>query len=160
ILQQLQSNWDMFASRLGECEQNTVRSIFEGIRRGLNELETQLERYSSVGPGIRYGIANLRFSYHLADQQRRLQFHMSALQLLVQNISTMQGNRIEEALQVFREAQEEQHRADQQERGLRPGDENEQEWHENMHAFRMHYVHNPREVRAAMSSTTTDSLNF
>jgi len=63
----------------------------------------------------------------LTSDVGRLQFHMSVLQLLVQNVLTMQGNRIEEALQVFREAQEEQHRADQHERGLRQGDENEQE---------------------------------
>jgi len=160
ILRQLQSNWGILASRLGESERNTVRSIFEGIRRGLNELENQLERYQSIG-WIRHG-ANLGFSNHLADLQRRLQFHMSALQLLAQNLSIMQGNRIEEALRVFREALEEQRRSDQQERGLQPGDENEQEWQENMHAFRMHYVHYPREVRAgrAMSSTSSDSRSY
>ncbi|KAN0073918.1 hypothetical protein V8E54_007855 [Elaphomyces granulatus] len=125
ILRQLQSNWGILASRLGEShERNTVRSIFKGIRRGLNELENQLERYQNVG-GIRHGIANLRFSNHLSDLQHRLQFHMSALQLLAQNLSIMQGNRIEEALRVFREALEEQRRSDQQERGLQPGDENE-----------------------------------
>jgi hypothetical protein len=158
ILRQLQSNWGILASRLGESERNTIRSIFKGIRRGLNELENQLERYQNVG-GIRHGIANLRFSNHLADLQRRLQFHMSALQLLAQNLSIMQGNRIEEALRVFREALEEQRRSDQQERGLQPG---EQEWQENMHAFQMHYVHYPREVRAgrAMSSTSSDSRSY
>src|SRR5712664_4247057 len=58
ILRQLQSNWGILASRLGGSEQNTVRSIFKGIRRGLNELENQLERYQSVG-GIRHGMTNL-----------------------------------------------------------------------------------------------------
>jgi hypothetical protein len=161
ILRQLQSNWDILASRLGGSERNTVRSIIEGIRRGLNELENQLERYQSVG-GIRHGIANLRFSNHLVDLQRRLQFHMSALQLFAQNVSIMQGNQIEEALQVFREALEEQRRSDQQEHGLQPGDENEPELQENLHAFQMHYVHYPREVRAgrAMSSTSSDSRSY
>ncbi|KAN0073919.1 hypothetical protein V8E54_007856 [Elaphomyces granulatus] len=160
ILRQLQSNWGILASRLGESERNTVRSIFKGIRRGLNELENQLERHQNVG-GIRHGIANLRFSNHLADLQHRLQFRMSALQLLAQNLSIMQGNRIEEALQVFREALEEQRRSDQQERGLQPGDENEQEWQENICAFQ-YYVHYPREVPTgrAISSTSSDSRSY
>jgi hypothetical protein len=94
ILRQLQSNWGILALRLGESERNTIRSIFKGIRRGLNELENQLERYQNVG-GIRHGIANLRFSNHLADLQRRLQFHMSALQLLAQNGKTNQLRKLD-----------------------------------------------------------------
>jgi hypothetical protein len=90
----------------------TLHQIFDGIRDSLEALRAQVDRHAGVGP-VRTSLrANYHFTGSLEDLRRRLQFHMSSLQLVIQNLSLAQGRRIEAALALITNAQHEQEQDD------------------------------------------------
>jgi len=162
LLEHLQSNWDSYSIRLQRGGQiSTVQTIFIGIQSGLTELRNRLDHHARVGSNVRNGLANLRFSQELNNLRRRLEFHMEAAQLLVQNMITLQGSRIEEALQLFEEARREQLREDEQRRRRVRANRVDEEFNESLRAFSSRYLestHGGSDSRA--SSRTTDSRDI
>lgn len=162
LLEHLHSNWESYSLRLQRgAQRSTVQTIFIGIQTGLTELHNRLDRHDRVGSGVRNGLANLRFAHELNNLRRRLEFHMEAAQLLVQNMITLQGSRIEEALQLFEQARREQLREDEQHRRRLRANQAEEEFNESLRAFGNRYLgstHSRSYSRA--SSRTTDSRDI
>ena len=158
----IEQNWRTYSNRaaateLRENHHVTIQATFTGIRSGLEELRTQLDTRNQMMPGVRQNLSQIRFSYRLAGLRRRLEFHMESMQLIVQNLNLMQGNRIEEAIRLIRDAQDEQERESQ----ARQQNPEEQEWNESLSSFEMRYL--PRggtRASAAGAPSTSTSRDF
>ena len=144
ILTELHSNWHDYSQRATQNGINlghdqTLRTAFSSVRNGLDELQTELRR-RNVRPGLRASWDNMRFSHRLESLQRRLQFHMSSLQLVMQSLTILQGNRVVESLQTVREAQLEQRREDERDEEMRgrQGQE-EQDFEEALSTYSSRY---------------------
>jgi len=159
LLENLHSNWESYSIRLQRSTQRaTVQTIFIGIQSGLTELHNRLDGHGRVGASVR---SNIRFANELDNLRRRLQFHMEAAQLLVQNMITLQGSRIEEALQLFEQARREQLLEDEQRRRRLPANRAEEEFNESLRRLGNRYLAstNSRSDSRA-SSGTTDSRDI
>jgi len=127
---------------------STIQTTFLGIRNSLDELQRRLDDHDNVGTTVRSSFANVKFSRKLDDLRRRLQFHMSSLQLVVQNLSLLQGQRIEEAIQLIRQAQEEQENEDV-----------EEGWNESLDGFANCYLSHLETARLGCHSTHKSSTS-
>jgi len=140
---------------------STVQTMFIGIQSGLAELRNRLDHHDRIGSGVRNGLANLRFANELNNLRRRLEFHMEAAQLLVQNMITLQGSRIEEALQLFEQARREQLREDERHRRRLRANQADEEFNESLRAFGNRYLESARSGSdSRASSRTTDSRDI
>lgn len=144
----IEHNWSSYSSGEGatRLQQNynaTMQTAVTGVRNGLEELQRELDNHTNTR------FSRFRFSYRLTQLHRRLQFHMESVQLVVQNMNLMQGNRIEEIMRLIRDAQEEQER----ENRARQQHPDEYELLESMSSFELQYLPG----RSDRSSRTGDS---
>ncbi|OCK96628.1 uncharacterized protein K441DRAFT_657344 [Cenococcum geophilum 1.58] len=156
VLEDLNRNWNTYEQRANEgrlqTERRTLWATVNGIRRGLEDLQRQLNSYGRVGSGLRVGLANLRFTQQLDTLRRRLQFHMSSLQLVTVNLNLMQGQEIKRAFILIRNAQLEQRQEDEiqsqqsQSNGIEmqsqqtQNNENERRWNESLTSYALNYT--------------------
>jgi hypothetical protein len=157
----IEENWNTdsgrtTAARLIQEHNATLQATMTGIQNGLNGLRHQLDSHS------RTRFSRFQLSYRLQDLRRRLDFHMGSLQLVMQNLSLMQGRSIEDAMHLIREGQEEQRREDQRNHISRQRNPNEHEWNESLSSFEMRYVplRSTGRASAAEESSTSASRDY
>jgi hypothetical protein len=140
------------AARLQQNHNAILQATITGIRNGLNDLDHQLETHSQTR------FSRFQLSYRLQDLRRRLDFHLGSLQLVMQNLSLVQGRNIEDAMRLIREGQEEQRREDERNRISMQRSPHEHGWNETLSSFQMRYA--PRRTgtaSAAVESSTSSA---
>lgn len=142
VLDRLRDKWSQFSGRATGSgtplnQDQVLQNTIDGIRNGLEELQTQLAS-ESVGPSLSSPFSNFRFTRRIQDLHRRLQFHLASIQLVMQNVTLMQGRDIAETLEVLREAQGEQEREDQELQDTPTRDRGEFSYHETSTLSREH----------------------
>ncbi len=167
ILNELTDNWRDYrrhATRNGINlgRDQVLRTTIDNVRDGLGALQTQLGNHR-VRSGLTGSLGNIRFSQQLRGLQRRLQFHMSSLQLIMQSLTIAQGNRVAEALQTVREAQLEQRREEEHDEEVRSRQGSEEEdYEESLSAFTAEFLpnrHRPHAPRGSGASPRRAARN-
>jgi len=140
---------------LQQNHSTTIQTIIAGIQHGLDELRSELDTRSQTP------LARFRSFNRLDSLRRRLDFHMGSLQLLMQNLSLMQGRRIEEAMRLINEGQEEQRREEERGEGSSAQGLVDSEWNENLVSFERLYVQrNAGRARPDEASNSSSSRDY
>lgn len=162
VLDRLRDEWSQFSGRATSSgttlnQDQVLQNTIDGIRNGLEELQTQLAS-ESVGPSLSSPFSNFRFTRRIQDLHRRLQFHMASIQLVMQNVTLMQGRQMAETLEVLREAQEEQEREDQELKDTQTRDRSEFAYHEDLDAFTGEYLPHRRIRHSGLPEGTSSTI--
>ncbi|KAM7209856.1 hypothetical protein V8F06_014762 [Rhypophila decipiens] len=175
-LDQLRNSWADFSQRtlaattgVNQQQGDAFHATLNGVQNGLRELAHEVDVYGQqMGPSTisARAIGSFRFTGHLQDLRERLSFHMGSLNLVMQNLTHMQGRAIADALQTIHEAQGERRREIENPTRHRSRTAREREYEASLHSFQETYLPGGRsqpEVEPSPSdaaSTTTSSADY